>query len=287
MNKRAIFGLLFVGGAAALLMGSKKAQAAPKGGPAEDLKDPDAPKGETIKEEDAARMEQQVDHQLDALQLKKRQSVQPKPQEFTDVVVNALITGSPAFIRKTAQVLHNLGFPFSEQLRGIADDLEKETAGDRRATLQETADAMIKFPALSEMKATPEPEPDDEPGEKPAPAPAPAPKPTAAKGSDFATGKRSAAALAAHLWQKAKGAEDRAMVRAYQSAHGLTPDGLFGPKTAGDVASFGVVPPVKNIYWPTNFVQARRDLRAVLTQYAQQFPATSAAMLAEARKIPQ
>lgn len=73
----------------------------------------------------------------------------------------------------------------------------------------------------------------------------------AAGGGTSAVDSRVAQArqLAAHLRSVTKRQEDKQLVARFQEANNLKVDGLYGPKTAQKIASFGVVPPTP-FYWP-------------------------------------
>jgi hypothetical protein len=270
-----IAGLLGLGVVVAVLAsGTKKAKAA------------EAPKSEPpLTPEKQAEQEKAQEAAEPAAAAYSRKAVASRTAvDFANAVVAALSTGNPDTVRRVAGELAAAGYAYGDQLRAIADDMEKaaKARGATRASVTETLDAAAKQPEITkqELPATEEAEPGAEPAEEPEGPPPAQPSP-----ATMAAGKADAEQLAAHLRPRAKGTEDRALVKAYQTRHGLKVDGLFGPQTASDVASYGVVPPVKNIYWPADWQQAKRDLAATLLQYAQQFPAAAAAFTAEARSI--
>lgn len=276
-------GLLGLGVLVAVLAGgSKKAKAAPK------VPGPGEP---TTPEEAAATQAAQARQEPAAAQALATATATPSQVNFATAVIAALSTGNPETVRATADKLAALGYPYGAQLRAIADDMAKsaESRGATRATPAETLEATSRQKELSkeELPASAAAEPGADPGAEADEAPdePPAAQPAQPAPASAAAGRADAEALAAHLRPRAKGTEDRAMVRAYQTRHGLKVDGLFGPQTASDVASYGVVPPTKNVYWPTNWQQAKRDMIATLLQYAQQFPAAAAAFTQEARSI--
>jgi hypothetical protein len=76
--------------------------------------------------------------------------------------------------------------------------------------------------------------------------------------------------LAASLAGKAKGKEDKTLVREYQALAGLGTDGMYGPSVAHALASDGIVPP-SPLYWPKNWNtanQAIKDWKAYAAQQA-------------------
>ena len=79
--------------------------------------------------------------------------------------------------------------------------------------------------------------------------------------------------------------EDRTMVRNFQKAEGLKDDGLYGPKTALEIADYGVVPP-NPYYWPkSNWVQAKKDYQAGLRDAGSRFPELRAEFETAAQKV--
>jgi peptidoglycan hydrolase-like protein with peptidoglycan-binding domain len=259
--------------------GGKKAKAATSPAPS-DSDDAPSPGGPDDAEEQAARTEALQESLAPAAATAKQTVLtvaKPSAQQMADAVVAALATGNPETVRDTSAALATKGYQYSAQLDAIAADMARAAAtrGKALATPEETMKAAASQPDVNQMQL-----PEDEAAEPGAGAPA-----TPEASTSSGAGKAAAEALAAHLRSRKKGTEDKAKVKAYQTAAGLKPDGLFGPQTAADVASYGVVPPVKNLYWPADFMQAKRDLAAVLLQYAEQFPPQRAAMTAEAKSI--
>lgn len=208
-----------------------------------------------------------------------------KPDEgaFQTAVAAAIASRSPDIIRQSAEELAKAGYKFAPELLAIGKELAKKSSGKKRATVEDVAQVVKTPPAkASPMPALREPVP--KPSPKPtAPHPAPdgAPKgPTKA----FADGYADARDLVTYLAGTKKGREDRRVVELYQTKHGLKPDGQYGPRTAGDVASFGIVPPTP-WYWPTNWVQAKKDYRAVLNDAGKQYPAKAAEFAVAAGKV--
>jgi peptidoglycan hydrolase-like protein with peptidoglycan-binding domain len=71
--------------------------------------------------------------------------------------------------------------------------------------------------------------------------------------------------------------EDKSKIKQWQSALGLTADGLYGRNTAKAVILQGFVPVVP-YYWPrTNTTQAKAEFTALVKQYADTDPNRKAA----------
>lgn len=100
----------------------------------------------------------------------------------------------------------------------------------------------------------------------------------------FRAGQQRAQELAKHLANVKKYSEDRALVKSFQTAEQLKSDGQYGPKTAAEIADYGVVPPTP-FYWPANWVQSKRDYRAILMDAAQRFPALRSEFESAAQKV--
>lgn len=79
----------------------------------------------------------------------------------------------------------------------------------------------------------------------PAPAAAPSVPPPAVcpEGYDAAKARRAAKATANHLRNKGRSGYSRQLLRAWQRAAGIAPDGIYGGATAGALRAFGGDPP--------------------------------------------
>lgn len=203
------------------------------------------------------------------------------------IVADAIATGNPKTIRAVADELKKAGYKYADDLYALAREIEARLKrGETRANetvinkaVQETKKKRAKRPAATTApKPAPAPAPTRKRIVKTKPAPEPAlPPPTPAEPTapqpdpKFLEGRKMAQELAVHLAGTKKYSEDKDMVGAFQAYEGLVVDGKYGPKTAGEIASYGVVPP-QPFYWPTDWYQAKKDYKAVLLQYGEQYP---------------
>lgn len=241
--------------------------------------------------------------------------------EITQAVVNALATGNPALVRATAERLAAVGYEFVDSMLRAAAEMEKELAKtkEKKVALKKVQQILATIPtrgdaapSVTKPKAPPAVGPKPAPiAPKPAPVkpPAPAPKPAGAnlvdlgpkqpeppvtkppaaplnseRTPEFAAGQVRAAKLALMLQSAKKYKENRKMVEDFQKAEGLKIDGMYGPKTALEIASYGVVPPAP-FYWPKDWVTAKREYRANLIQYGTEYPEKAPEFRAAAERI--
>ena len=84
-------------------------------------------------------------------------------------------------------------------------------------------------------------------------------------------------------WKESKGLKD--VVKAFQSAHGLVSDGLYGSVMAQHIAAFNIVPPTP-YYWPKeNTRTVQKGYKQFLTDKAGEDPAQATAWLAAAKRV--
>jgi hypothetical protein len=78
--------------------------------------------------------------------------------------------------------------------------------------------------------------------------------------------------LTSHLRTVRRYSEDQNLVRAYQSANGLTADGKYGASTALSIASHGVVPVVPFYWTKATATQQKAAYKAGIAQCEKQYP---------------
>lgn len=90
--------------------------------------------------------------------------------------------------------------------------------------------------------------------------------------------------LAAYLETTSRYREDRQAVAEWQADLGLVADGMYGPRTALELASFGIIPP-DPFYWPSSgTTQAVAEYKAALLDHADADPARAAQWRAAAER---
>lgn len=220
--------------------------------------------------------------------------------EITEAVVNALATGNPSLIRATAERLEAVGYAYVDSMLRAAEEMEKDLAKSkaRNVTLKRVKEILATIPTrgaatpsatkpsaaptvVSKPAAKPpavkpkpvsptlvdiEPKKPEPPITKPATAPL-----NSTRTPEFAEGQLRAAKLALHLQSAKKYKENRAMVKEFQGFEQLKQDGMYGPKVALEIGSYGMVPPAP-FYWPTDWVRGKREYRAGLLQLATEYP---------------
>jgi peptidoglycan hydrolase-like protein with peptidoglycan-binding domain len=292
----AVVSLLAVGGLL-MLAGGGKAHAA-EGAPKDKLpaKKPDAAAADKAKE------------------TIKQVPKKPTAEDFEKLIATILKSQDPAYIRAMAEELRKRGYKYADDLLKAADSIAKELAKQNQpkpapkpATPKPAPKPATPKPSKSVEKAAEkaakakrEAEEAAKKAKKKADAKALKEAAEAKRKAEaaeqelrrleserlaaFAVGKSEAQTLTLHLQNKAKGREDQTMVKNFQQAHGLESDGRYGPKTATEIASFGVVP-VTPFYWPADHMQAKKDYRAVLTDAARQYPDKADQFAVALRKV--
>lgn len=268
-------GLGVVGAFAVVLAKPKKASALP-GGATVPLPSPSLP-GSAPSEATQAQLGEQA-KKASAAAVKAKDPVE-KADRIMEAVAKAISSGDPAVMRQVAKELAAIGYAHAGELERVAKEIEAEHAP--RATPEEAQEVAEELgPNL--------------PIELPAPTPAlPVPTPPPVTPPDpqpdtnlaaFNAGRARSEQLTIHLSSVKKGKEDQGRVGSYQEQHGLKKDGKYGPKTALEIASFGVVP-VAPFYWPTDWVKAKRDYKAGLLEAGKRYPDLAVAFQAAANKV--
>lgn len=114
----------------------------------------------------------------------------------------------------------------------------------------------------------------------PSPVPLPGGVPVTAESQ---ARRATALAMVTNLKNTSKYQESKGLVRAFQEQEGLKADGLYGPKTALQVATYGIVPP-RPRYWAKKTAKVDKDTYAAkMVQYSVKDPVQAADWLNASR----
>jgi hypothetical protein len=218
--------------------------------------------------------------------------------DWHDAIADATAEGNPSHMRALADKLDAEGYSqAAADLRTQADAIEAAPKSGssssrryRRTPRRSSSSTGSGSSSGATAPAAPVWQPVSAPRRDPEPVPKPPPTTSVMPPPDGApdNGLEQAMAISRQLAASGPWREPRSLktlVRAFQTAHGLTADGLYGPEMARHIAAFGIVPTTP-YYWPSsNTRTVQKAYRQFLLDKAGEDPPQGVAWLAAAKRV--